>query len=328
MTFTRTTAIVALSAGLFCASATAENPSAATQPAGAASASTQPTATPKIAATIGETRIPAADIERILKVKMSRMPTKMREALTDKQIASARKQILDQLIQTALLQAHLKTLDCTEKELAKLKKELSDELKRRGLTVTLEEAMRLQGLTDELLREQIKLRRLQEQAVSKEKIAAFLKASPVSYLDGTIVQASHILIRCDLYASPAEKVKARQKLQKIAKQIQAGKVTFADAAKQNSNCPSSAKGGDLGEFTFDKMVLPFSRAAFGMKVGQVSGIVESHFGFHLIKATKRTDGSKHPGAGAEQIARKTLGSQLQEDILHKALAKNPVVVAE
>jgi peptidyl-prolyl cis-trans isomerase D len=99
-------------------------------------------------------------------------------------------------------------------------------------------------------------------------------------------QASHILIAADVKASADEKQKAKAKAEELLNQVKAKPAAFADIAKANSQDPGSAvKGGDLGSFKRSDMVKPFSDAAFGMKVGDISGVVESEFGYHIIKLT-------------------------------------------
>jgi parvulin-like peptidyl-prolyl isomerase len=101
------------------------------------------------------------------------------------------------------------------------------------------------------------------------------------------VRASHILL---MYAgsqrSSATRTKeqAQQQIQQLKTQIDGG-ADFADLARANSDCPSKNKGGDLGNFGRGQMVKPFETAAFGMPVGSVSGVVETEFGYHLIKRT-------------------------------------------
>lgn len=80
------------------------------------------------------------------------------------------------------------------------------------------------------------------------------------------------------------KEEAQQQIQQLSADLEQG-GDFAALAKQHSDCPSSAKGGDLGQFGRGQMVGPFEEAAFGMEVGQVSGVVETPFGYHIIKRT-------------------------------------------
>lgn len=101
------------------------------------------------------------------------------------------------------------------------------------------------------------------------------------------VRASHILL---MYKGSARssatrsKAEAETQIEELAGQI-AGGADFAALAKAHSDCPSSAKGGDLGSFGKGQMVPEFEQATFAMKVGEVSGVVETSFGYHLIKRT-------------------------------------------
>ena len=100
-------------------------------------------------------------------------------------------------------------------------------------------------------------------------------------------RASHILINAAASASDADKQKAREKAQSILDAIKKNPASFADAAKKNSQDPGSAvKGGDLGFFARGAMVKPFEDAANALKKGEISGLVQSDFGFHIIQLTE------------------------------------------
>ena len=99
-------------------------------------------------------------------------------------------------------------------------------------------------------------------------------------------RASHILINAAASASDADKQKAREKAQSVLDAIKKNPASFADAAKKNSQDPGSAvKGGDLGFFGHGAMVKPFEDAAYALKKGEISGLVQSDFGFHIIQLT-------------------------------------------
>ena len=99
-------------------------------------------------------------------------------------------------------------------------------------------------------------------------------------------RASHILIASQKTAPEAERQKAKALATELAALVTKAPDTFADVARKNSQDPGSAPaGGDLDFFVRDAMVKPFSDAAFAMKKGDISNVVESEFGFHIIKLT-------------------------------------------
>jgi len=104
------------------------------------------------------------------------------------------------------------------------------------------------------------------------------------------VRASHILVGVEENATEAERKKAKEKAEALLKRVKAGE-DFAALAKSDSTCPSKEEGGDLGAFPRGKMVPAFEEAAFALKVGEVSGVVETQFGYHIIKLTDRQEAS-------------------------------------
>lgn len=97
-------------------------------------------------------------------------------------------------------------------------------------------------------------------------------------------QAAHILINVDPKASAAEQDAAKAKAEQLLAKVKQAPASFADLAKQNSQDPgSAAKGGDLGFFGQGQMVKPFEEATFALKAGEISGLVKSDFGYHIIK---------------------------------------------
>lgn len=99
-------------------------------------------------------------------------------------------------------------------------------------------------------------------------------------------------------AAASADAEALKKVQELKTQLDKADdvpAKFAELAKANSKCPSSAKGGDLGEFTHGQMVKEFDEAAFSMPVGKVSDPVKTQFGYHLILVTKKTPATEAAG---------------------------------
>lgn len=119
-------------------------------------------------------------------------------------------------------------------------------------------------------------------AVTDAEIKAWYDGHKDRFLQAEERRASHILLASDKHG----KDKAKSKAEELLKEIQKNPAAFADLAKKNSDDPGSAsKGGDLGFFGRGMMVKPFEDAAFSQKEGDISGVVESDFGFHIIKVT-------------------------------------------
>ena len=105
----------------------------------------------------------------------------------------------------------------------------------------------------------------------------------------TEVTASHVLIAyqgADRATATRSKAEAKKLADEVLAKAQAPDADFAALAKQYSDCPSKAQGGDLGAFGRGKMAKAFEDSAFSLQVGQMSGIVETPFGYHVIKRTK------------------------------------------
>jgi peptidyl-prolyl cis-trans isomerase C len=113
------------------------------------------------------------------------------------------------------------------------------------------------------------------------------------FFDGVTVRASHILLRVPPKAPDAERQAARQKLQAVRQGIVSGQIDFAAAAKKYSQCESADKGGDIGPFPRKTVVDEnFAKAAFALPVGEVSDVVTTDYGLHLIKVTERKPGAQ------------------------------------
>ena len=123
--------------------------------------------------------------------------------------------------------------------------------------------------------------------VSDADIRKEYDAHPERFRQGEERRASHILIQADKGASETVLKAAREKIDGLLKQVKANPADFAKLAKENSQDPGSAeKGGDLGFFARGAMVKPFEDSAFSLaKEGEISDVVQSDFGFHIIRLT-------------------------------------------
>lgn len=125
---------------------------------------------------------------------------------------------------------------------------------------------------------------LSQVAASDEEVKAYYDEHLNEFGTQEQRQAAHILIALPKQSSDAEKQAAKSKAEQVLQQVKQAPVKFAALAKQYSQDPGSASnGGDLGMFGHGAMVKPFEEAVFSLKVGEVSDLVQSDFGFHIIK---------------------------------------------
>jgi peptidyl-prolyl cis-trans isomerase C len=160
-----------------------------------------------------------------------------------------------------------------------------------------EQALKAQGLSVDRLQRQTRTGLLINKLVDTEinpKVAvtdadvdAFYKQNLERFKEGESVHASHILIAVQPGADATAKQQGRIMAEALLKQIRGG-ADFAKLATEQSQDPGSApKGGDLGFFPKGQMDPKFEAAAFALKPGSVSDVVESSFGFHIIKVHER-----------------------------------------
>ena len=124
-------------------------------------------------------------------------------------------------------------------------------------------------------------------AVKPEQVQDFYAKNPDQFQQPERVRASHILIGVPESADAAAKAQAKTKAEQVLTDVKAGK-DFAALAKQHSSDPgSAANGGDLGFFQQGQMVGPFNDVAFSLTPGTTSELVETQFGFHIIRVAEK-----------------------------------------
>jgi peptidyl-prolyl cis-trans isomerase C len=232
-----------------------------------------------------------------LQLAISNIESRAGSAVPPDQRDTVYRQILDRLVGYRLLVQETRTRKIAappwdvDKRLSEIKgkfpseQAFKDMMTQRGMTED-----RLRQDTSETIAVNAMLEKEYESlvAATDTEVRAFYDGNKPRFREEASVRASHILIRLDQNADVATRTKARAQLEGIQAQIKKG-ADFATLAKQSSQDPGSApNGGDLGFVSRGQMVPAFEEAVFTTKVGQVSGIIETPFGFHLVKvaATK------------------------------------------
>jgi peptidyl-prolyl cis-trans isomerase C len=258
-------------------------------------------------------------------------------------LAAARKQVVENLIDNLLIEQHLTKLKVTAAapEIDSRYQLVAKEIKEQGQDLA--KVLKELNLSEEELRQQIAADLRWENYVKDragDQVLSELFKKNKDWFDGSQVRARHILIENKGSADPQAREAARAKLLGIKKQIEAkvaqemSKVdpkadalvreqsrlkalndAFAEAAK-TSDCPSKDNGGDLGSFfRIGSMVEPFAKAAFALQPGQMSDVVETQFGWHLILSTARLPGKEMKFDDIKDDVREIYSERLREELL-------------
>jgi peptidyl-prolyl cis-trans isomerase C len=244
-------------------------------------------------ARVNGTAIDALELRRARKVLLRGQTVPAdQQAILDKQ--AVEQLISAELLYQAAAKLELKDLDKQiDAKVAQGKARFKDEQEFKNAIKDLEmdeKDLREYTRRDLLITQFLETTFKSKAAVSEAEIRAFYDNSPEKFKRDETVKASHILIGADSKSSADDRKKAREKAEKLRKEL-AGGADFAALAKANSTDPSSQQGGDLGFFGRGQMVPPFEKAAFALKPGEISDVVESQFGYHIIKLTERIPAS-------------------------------------
>lgn len=148
---------------------------------------------------------------------------------------------------------------------------------------------------------------LKDIKVTEDEVLSFYKQNEKQFKSDESVKASHILVETE------------EKAKNILSEIKSG-LSFEDAARKYSSCPSNQQGGDLGYFTRGRMVPEFEDAAFALDKGQISEPVKTMYGYHLIKLTeKKQEQVKSYDEVKNQLAQQLLGQKQEHVYFNKII---------
>jgi peptidyl-prolyl cis-trans isomerase C len=246
------------------------------------------------AAMVNDTVITQAELDSQMNMVVDRLRASGRLPEVS-QLDQLRSQVLENLIARELLYQESQkkgikiSQEAVNEQLINLKAQFPNEaefnnaLTRMNLTEAsikekLARDLSLKKLIDDEVAPGVKL--------SDIEIRAFYDNNPEAFKQPERVKASHIFNKVDPTADASQKAEAKKKIDLVQAKLRKGE-DFGALAKEYSEGPSGPEGGDLGYFTRGQMVKPFEDAAFAMKPGEVSGVVETKFGYHLIKVTDK-----------------------------------------
>jgi peptidyl-prolyl cis-trans isomerase C len=260
-----------------------------------------------VVVTVGGTNITESQIEAQIKPEFDRMAAKAGQlppAFAEQYKKQLRQAALERLVVEQLLDEQIQqsNISVTEQEVTEKIEQIAAQQQPPLSLEELKMRAAASGKDFNELRQDIhrglsyeKLFQAQWEGkidVTESDANNYYSGNPKEFETPEQVKASHILIASDTSDTSVDpndaKAKALAKAEQLLAQLKDG-ADFAELAKANSTCPSASKGGDLGFFSKGDMVAPFEKAAFALEPGQLSDIVETKFGYHIIKVTDHKD---------------------------------------
>jgi len=277
----------------------------------------QRTSTAGKAAIVNGVVIQEEEVNRGLLYQQQRMLATTGQVIRPEMMTEARNMVLENLIDRELLyqQSRKKGIVIDDaqvnEQLERLKKQYPSEQ-------AFKESVAEEHLSEDSLKSQIKMSLAVQKFVDREfganldvaegEAKAFYDEHPEYFTQPEVIRVSEILIKVDPKAEAAKKQEARKKLEDIQKRLQKGE-DFAILAKDFSQSASAAQGGDLGIVPRGRMPKEFDDAAFSLKAGELSGVVETGLGFQLIKVHEKTPQKVVPFKDVEEKIRQHLANQ-------------------
>lgn len=235
-------------------------------------------------------------------------------------------QVADQFVAMTLVknEAAARKIDITE---AEIESAVSNLTTRLPPGADLDGALASMGMTLEKLRADIRdrerIRKFFESETagiaeaSDDEIAAYYKENAAQFTTDEEVTARHILIGAK-DADDTAKAAAKAKAEGLRKELIAG-ADFAELAAKNSDCPSKAEGGSLGSFGRGRMTPAFDTAAFALATNEISEVVETTYGFHIIQVTDRAPGGRRELAELRDQLSEQLTMQKRNEAFEKVV---------
>jgi peptidyl-prolyl cis-trans isomerase C len=302
----------------------------------------------KVVATINGVNLMESQVQKRIDVRYK--PALARLAQQSPQLAAQQEKVLRQNLANEMVtemlldeQVKLAGLQVTDEE---LQAEMTKQLAAQNPPMSIEQYQKIveaQGgdfvAMQGFLKQSMRYHKLLEAkftgtlAVADAEAKKYYDENGKEFLLPERVHASHILISTrptDPNTDPNQlKVRAKQKAEELLKKAKEG-ADFAALAKENSEDPGSkAQGGDLGLFPRGQMVKPFEDAAFALQAGEISNLVETQFGYHIIKVTERLNPMPIPFEEAKAAITEDLTQKKRADAVRtyvESLRQNAKIV--
>ena len=253
------------------------------------------------------------EFEGVVESNIARYEAQSGESFNAQQRPQLERQVLDGLITRTILEQEAEQLDISvgderfSETLDQFKQQFPDEqgyqtaLDQQGFTEEeFETELRRQMVIEELIRSQV----YDQVAVSEQEMRTFYDDNPQYFQQDDQVAARHIIFTTE-GVEESERAALQEELEEIRQEIEDG-ADFGEMAREHSQGPSAPNGGDLGTFGRGQMVPEFEQAAFELEVGELSQVIETQFGYHILQVTERVPAQTQSYEEAEERIRQFL----------------------
>ena len=279
-----------------------------------------------VAVTVNGAAITEGQIEAILNPQMQQMASRVPPNMVSQYRQQIRKRVIDQLVIEGLLaqKEKQKNIDVNQSE---MDRQINKQIAEQNLTIDeFKSLLKAYGTNFANYQQDVRKRLMFEKLIETEfaqklqkptveQAKTYYNENLQQFSEPEKIHAKHILIKPEDGNDPNQaKLQVKAKAQEILDKVKAG-GNFEELAKQYSGCPSGKNGGDLGMQPKGSFVPEFEKAAYALKPGQVSDIVETNFGFHIIKVIEHTDANTPSFEQAKEKIIQILTDKQKEQIV-------------
>lgn len=275
---------------------------------------------------IGDTKVTEGQLAKILAPRMKQMAGRVPANMMGQYKQQMRKQAMEQTIIETMLNEKEKAANITVSQ-AELDEQINKQIAQQNLTLDdFKSLLKGYGVDFSEYQENMKKRAMFEKLMESQfvgkikepndaEVKAYYEQNAQQFTTPESIHAKHILVRpADGNDPNKAKLEAKAKAQELLAKVKAG-AEFETVAKENSACPSAKEGGDLGVQPKGTFVPEFEKAANALKPGEMSDVVETQFGYHIIKLVERLDANTTSLENAKGKIAAELGDKQKEQIV-------------
>ncbi|OHB53253.1 MAG: hypothetical protein A2Y10_00695 [Planctomycetes bacterium GWF2_41_51] len=279
-----------------------------------------------VAVVVNGTEITEGQINKVLDARMEQLASRIPPNMKDQYRQQMRKRLMEQLVIEEILSQKEKAKNITVSQ-ADVNEQVQQQMKQQNLTLDeFKSLLKAYGTNytefEQNVRKKLAFEKLMEDEFAgkitepnEQQAKAFYDENIEQFKEPEKIHAKHILIKAEDSNDPNQaKAAAKAKAEDLLKKIKEG-ADFDELAKEHSACPSGKNGGDLGEQPKGTFVPAFEKAAYALEPNQVSDVVETEFGYHIIKLVKHSEAKTTTFEQAKEKIMQHLTNQQKEGVV-------------